>query len=93
LEGWRLNSQRHYQALVPNERGWLWSEELGLWIGTWEGVYLQQPGVRLRFFTPEGELVLTEAERERRRADALAAEGIRLPALLKERDGDRQKSE
>jgi Uma2 family endonuclease len=68
LQGWRLN-QAHYEALVPNERGWLWSEQLRLWLGTWEGIYLQQRAVWLRFYTPEGELVLTEAEREHKRAE------------------------
>jgi Uma2 family endonuclease len=67
LEGWRLNSELRYHALTPNERGWLWSEQLGLWIGSAEGIYLQQRAVWLRFFTPEGKLVLTEAEREHRR--------------------------
>ena len=92
LEGWRLNGQFHYQALVPNERGWLWSAELGLWLGTWEGVYLEQQAVWLRFYTPEGALVLIEAEsehhraeHEHQRAEALAAEVARLQALLREK--------
>jgi Uma2 family endonuclease len=69
LDDWRLNGEAHYQPLVANERGWLWSEELGLWVGTWEGVYLGQRAVWLRFYTAQGELVLTEAKREHQRAD------------------------
>ncbi len=88
LEGWRLNGSR-YQALTPDERGWLWSAELQLWLGTWEGKYLGQPGVWLRFYDPDGQLVPTEAEAaqeraeaERRRADAAEAELARLKAML-----------
>jgi Uma2 family endonuclease len=69
LEGWRLNQGSRYHALVANERGWLWSQELGLWLGTWEGVYLGQRSVWLCFYTPQGELVLTEAELEHQRAE------------------------
>ena len=28
LEGHRLGARRRYQAIAPDERGWLWSEEL-----------------------------------------------------------------
>jgi Uma2 family endonuclease len=99
LQGWRLNTTGRYEALVLNDRGWLWCEELGLWLGTWEGDYRRQPAVWLRFYTPQGELVLTEAEsehqlaesaqqqadEERRRADDLAKEVKRLQALLKKK--------
>jgi Uma2 family endonuclease len=40
LHGWRLIGGR-YQELQPNEKGWLWSEELQLWVGTWEGEALK----------------------------------------------------
>ncbi len=32
LQGWKLVNS-NYQKLKPNEKGWLWSEELGLWLG------------------------------------------------------------
>ncbi|MFQ5855404.1 MAG: Uma2 family endonuclease [Anaerolineae bacterium] len=74
LMGWRLGDGQ-YLELEPNERGWLWSKELNLWLGTWEGEYLRITATWLRFHTAEGELVLTgeeaaraEAEAERRRA-------------------------
>jgi Uma2 family endonuclease len=38
-----------YQPLVPNNRGWRWSEELGLFLGIHDR--------QLRYFTREGELV------------------------------------
>jgi hypothetical protein len=43
-----------YQPIKPNEQGWLWSEQLGLYLGIYEG--------KLRYFTPEGELVPTPEE-------------------------------
>ena len=43
-----------YQAIEPNEKGWLWSQQLKLYLG----IKNQQ----LRFFTPEEKLVLTPEE-------------------------------
>ena len=43
-----------YQPIKPNEQGWLWSEQLGLYLGIYEG--------KLRYFTAEGELVPTPEE-------------------------------
>jgi Uma2 family endonuclease len=44
----------HYQPLQPNANGWLWSQQLGLYLG----IEQQQ----LRFLTPEGTLVPTLQE-------------------------------
>lgn len=43
-----------YQELQPNPQGWLWSNQLQLYLGIHER--------QLRFFTPEGQLVLTPEE-------------------------------
>jgi Uma2 family endonuclease len=69
-----------YQEIIPNNNGWLWSQELGLYLGIESG--------KLRYFTAEGALVPTpeeaalqtqlELEQERQRAEMLAA---RLRAL------------
>jgi Uma2 family endonuclease len=56
-----------YQPLEPNPQGWLWSQQLQLYLG----IYQQQ----LRFFTPEGQLVPTPeevAQQQAQRADRLA---------------------
>jgi Uma2 family endonuclease len=79
LEGWRLIDGR-YEDIVPNERGWLWSSELNLWLGAWEG---KHPGtgaqaVWLRYFDAKGELVLN-------RAEAAEAEIARLKAILEQK--------
>ena len=53
--GFKLNYRR-YEKIVPNEQGWLWSDELQLYLG----ILREQ----LRFFTTEGELVPTAEEAE-----------------------------
>ena len=57
-----------YQPLEPNSRGYLWSQQLGLYLG----IHQEQ----LRFFTPEEQLVPTPeeaAEQESQRSERLAA--------------------
>ena len=53
--GFKL-TYRRYEEIIPNEQGWLWSDELQLYLGILEE--------QLRFFTPEGELVFTSEEAE-----------------------------
>jgi hypothetical protein len=43
-----------YQPVEPNEKGHLWSQELGLYLGIVQGL--------LRYFTPDGDLVPTPEE-------------------------------
>ncbi len=57
-----------YQPLEPNSRGYLWSQQLGLYLG----IHQEQ----LRFFTSEEQLVPTPeeaAEQESQRSERLAA--------------------
>jgi Uma2 family endonuclease len=61
LLGWRLKDAA-YVPIEPDERGWLWSEELQVWVGPWEGDFLVQSGRWLRFYTPGGDLVLLSDE-------------------------------
>ncbi len=82
--------QGKYQPIEPNKQGWLWSEQLELFLG----VYQRQ----LRFFTPDGQLVPTpqevavmekqRAEREAQRAEKEAQRAERLAARLRELDID-----
>ncbi|UBF25261.1 Uma2 family endonuclease [Kovacikia minuta CCNUW1] len=51
--GFRLISQK-YEPIAPNQAGRLWSESLDLYLGIYDG--------QLRYFTSEGQLVLTSAE-------------------------------
>ncbi len=103
LMGWRLEGG-DYVPIEPNERGWLWSEVLGLWLGIWEGRFQRIGGVWLRFYTPEGELVphpveeaqqLLDQERQRAEAERQRAEAERQRAEQAERiaEAERQRAE
>jgi Uma2 family endonuclease len=91
LQGWHLEN-RHYGALQPGTRGWLWSATLQLWLGIQAG-HLQGTTTNwLRFFTPAGMLVPTgeeaaetahsRAEAEHARVETLEAENARLRTEL-----------
>lgn len=57
-----------YQPLEQNPQGWLWSQQLGLYLGI-----VQE---KLRFYTREGELIPTPeevAQYQKQRSDRLAA--------------------
>lgn len=89
--GFKLNYRR-YEPIVPNEQGWLWSDELQLYLGVVDE--------KLRFFTREGELVLTpeeaeaqehqRAETERQRAET---ERQRAEAEHQRAEAERQRAE
>ncbi|MDX2228900.1 MAG: Uma2 family endonuclease [Leptolyngbyaceae cyanobacterium bins.349] len=101
LEGWHLNGSQHYQPLMPNDRGWLWCDSLKLWLGTWEGVIQQEPGIGtchwLRFYTEAGEPVplsaefaQQQAETERQRAEQ---ERQRAQVAQQQAEQERQRAE
>jgi hypothetical protein len=54
FEGYRL-VEGGYQGIKSTEKGWRWSQILGLYLG----IHKQQ----LRYFTVEGEVIPTDAER------------------------------
>jgi hypothetical protein len=71
--------------LQADERGWLWSESLQLWLGFQEGRFQGTPDMWVRFFTPSGVLAPTSGEAfeaERERAEAAEGENARLRAEL-----------
>jgi Uma2 family endonuclease len=68
-----------YQPLEPNNQGHLWSQQLELYLGIYQGL--------LRYFTPEGELVPTpeeQAESERQQKEIALSKAERLAAKLRE---------
>jgi hypothetical protein len=83
LEGFRL-VEGQYQTIAANEQGWLWSQELGLYLG----VYGQQ----LRYFAEAGDLVPTpeeaaifaqqQLEQERQKREAAEQKLLALQARL-----------
>lgn len=88
LSGWRL-ATRKYVPIKADKNGRLWSEELELYLGPWDGEYLHRPGKWVRLFTKNGRLVSTDKEtaaenaaREAARADQAEAEVARLTREL-----------
>ncbi len=81
FKGWRLSGEMEYQPITPNERGWLWSQQLGLWLGPWQGEHFGIQATWLRFYDPQGQLVLLQKE-------AAQTELARLKALLAEKGID-----
>ncbi|MEA5497562.1 Uma2 family endonuclease [Limnoraphis robusta Tam1] len=81
-----------YQDLQPNEQGFLWSEQLQLFLGVYEQ--------KLRFFTPEGILVPTPEE-SAKTAEKRASEAEEtsrktqeeLEAERQQRQAERQRNE
>lgn len=68
-----------YQLLQPNPLSWLWSQQLGLYLGVYEE--------KLRFFTSEGQLVTTseeEAQQESQQKELAEETSDRLAAKLRE---------
>ncbi|MCP6759700.1 MAG: Uma2 family endonuclease [Fischerella sp. CENA71] len=69
----------NYQPLEASNQGHLWSQQLGLYLGIYQGL--------LRFFTPEGQLVPTpeeEAESERQQKELALSRAEKLAAKLRE---------
>ncbi len=79
FQGFRLSQEREYVQIARNERGWMWSEQLELYLGIVEE--------KLRFLTSTGELVPAPTEsaiQERLRAEAAEAKYERLRSRLQE---------
>lgn len=84
FQGFHLLDGR-YEPIQPTEQGWLWSQQLELYLGVFDK--------KLRFFTADGDLIpspeeLAEqerqrAEQERQRAERAEQEIDRLKAQLK----------
>jgi Uma2 family endonuclease len=90
--GFRLGSQRRYDPIVPTDQGWLWSQELNLYLGIHDR--------QLRYFDVHGQMVPTlqefnrleiqRTERERQRANALALEIDRLRQQVQGQSDDNE---
>jgi Uma2 family endonuclease len=74
LQGYHLLDGQ-YREIERSEDNRLWSEQLNLYLGVYER--------KLRFFTPEGELVLLPEEEMSQRAEQAEQEVARLRELLK----------
>ena len=97
LTGWRLNASQKYEPITPDSRGWLWSDALGLWLGTHQGTIDRETADWLRFYDQTGNLVLLPEEAEKQRADSEAqkadAETQRAEAETQRADAEAQRAE
>ncbi|NJP09268.1 MAG: Uma2 family endonuclease, partial [Leptolyngbyaceae cyanobacterium RU_5_1] len=71
-----------YEAIIPTDKGWLWSEQLGLYLG----IHEQQ----LRWLSADGDLIPLPEEQERQakeqaqqRAEQAQKQQERLAAFLR----------
>lgn len=92
LKGFRLLDGK-YEELSPNDQGWLWSQQLQLFLGIYES--------KLRLFSVEGEMIPTpeevalqerqqreQAEQQREQAQQQLAEMESLLARYREQFGE-----
>ncbi|TRU70240.1 MAG: Uma2 family endonuclease, partial [Microcystis viridis Mv_BB_P_19951000_S69] len=70
LQGWHLGADQRYHSLERNERGWLWCETLGYWLGTWQGTIDRETAIWARFYDPEGNLIPLPEEAAQEQAAA-----------------------
>jgi hypothetical protein len=73
LQGWRM-SEGCYVPMPPNSQGWLWCQELELWVGRSEYQFLKdrKAVTAPRFFNRDGQLVLTRDEAQAKQIEAQA---------------------
>ena len=98
LQGWHLGGNWRYEELTPDNRGWLWCESLGLWLGTWEGTLRKETAIWLRVYDRSGNLVLlpeeiAKREREIAEREREIAQQERERANLAAADRDRIQQE
>ncbi len=62
-----------YQPIEPNSQGWLWSQQLELFLGVYES--------KLRFFSPDKQLLPTAEERASKAENQVEELKARLQAL------------
>jgi Uma2 family endonuclease len=95
LKGWHRSNS--YREITQDDRGWLWCETLGLWLGTWSGTIDRETTSWLRFYNRYGSLVLLPEEVAQQRAEAEAqraeAEAQRAEAESQRADVERLRAE
>ena len=74
-----------YQPIEPNQQGWLWSEELGLYLGTYAD--------KLRYFSPSGQLIPTPEEAALLEKQAKESERQQKELALQQQEYERQQKE
>jgi Uma2 family endonuclease len=93
LQGWHLGSNGRYEDLTRDERGWLWCESLGLWLGLWEGTILQETAIWARFYDREGNLILLGEERAEQAQQRAEQERQRAEQAQQRAEQEQQRAE
>lgn len=78
-------SKSVYEPISPNQQGWLWSQQLELYLG----IYNEQ----LRFFTPEAELVPTPQEEATKQVQVAQVAQQRAEQEQQRAERERQRAE
>jgi Uma2 family endonuclease len=96
FQGWRLVGGQ-FQDIQPDSHGWMWSEKLQLWLGTWQGTYMDLQRTWLRFYDSDGNLVPLAEEAVERQADLererAEAERRRAEEEHRRAEAERQRAE
>ncbi|HVR97248.1 MAG TPA: Uma2 family endonuclease [Thermoanaerobaculia bacterium] len=79
VEGLRL-AGRSYQPIEPDEKGRLWSQQLGVFFGMWHGIIQGRRYDWVRLFRPDGSLIPTPEERAETEHQQVQAERQRTEA-------------
>jgi Uma2 family endonuclease len=93
LEGLRLSRRGVYRPLLPDAQGRLWSEQLGVSLGPWHGVWEGEKAEWVRLFRPDGSLVPTGTEGERAEHQRAEAEHQRAEAESQRAEAESQRAE
>jgi Uma2 family endonuclease len=100
LEGFRLAAPGVYRPLTPDTQGRLRSDQLGVRLGLWHGVWKAQEADWVRLFRPDGSLVPTDEEQKEaaiQRAEAASqraeAEQQRAETEREQKEAERQRAE
>ncbi len=84
FKGFRLQNGR-YEEILPNLQGWMWSEQLGLYLGVANGM--------LRYFTAEGVMIPNFEEETARTSQVIAAMEQRFEQERQRAEQERQRAE
>jgi len=84
LSGFHLVGSE-YEPITPTAMGWLWSQELGLYLGIFQG--------QLRYFEQEGTLVPTPEEAALAEMEQVKAERQRAESERQKAESERQRAE
>jgi hypothetical protein len=93
LQGWALDQNQCYQEIIPDHRGWLWCQRLGLWLGVWMGSIQREEAPWLRFYDLDGNLILLPAELAEIERQNAEIERQRTQAAYQQAEIERQRTQ